>query len=115
MTAFKAQIRAGGKATVENGANVEEIAHQYLHSLPRDQEEIVNNMLRDFKVSIDIAGTKFTDNGIEVENAFSIELGEVEENYIEIPAYDIKPKEFNRAKVKRETQRMIEEELYGGR
>ena len=39
----------------------------------------------------------------------------VEENYIEIPAYDIKPKEFNRAKVKRETQRMIEEELYGGR
>lgn len=83
--------------------------------MPRDQEEIVNNMLRDFKTSIDIAGTKFTDNGIEVGNAFSIELGEVEENYIEITAYDIKPKEFNRAKVKRETQRMIEEELYGGR
>ena len=69
-------------------------------------------MLRDFKVSIDIAGTKFTDNGIEVENAFSIELGEVEENYIEIPAYDIKPKEFNRAEVKRETSKLIEEELY---
>jgi hypothetical protein len=41
----------GGKATVQNGANVEEIAHQYLHSLPRKQEEVINNMLREWKLN----------------------------------------------------------------
>ena len=97
------------------GANVEEIAHQYLHSLPRDQEEVINNMLRDFKSSVNIMGVQFLNDDTKVKNAFNIELGGIEENYIEIPAYDIKPKEFNRAKVKRETQRMIEDELYGGR
>ena len=33
----------GGKATEENGAVIEETAHAYMHSLPRHQEEIINN------------------------------------------------------------------------
>lgn len=72
-------------------------------------------MLRDFKSSINIAGAKITDRNIEINKAFSIDLDNVQEDYIEIPAYDIKPKEFSRAKIKRETKKMIEEELYGGR
>jgi hypothetical protein len=40
----------GGATTMENGAVVSEIAHRYLHNgLNRDQEEIANNMLREFK------------------------------------------------------------------
>ena len=33
----------GGKSTLENGAVVSEIAHRYIHSLPREQEEIIND------------------------------------------------------------------------
>ena len=40
-----------GKATVENGALVDATAHAYLHSLPRRQEEIINNMLRAYKIN----------------------------------------------------------------
>ena len=32
----------GGQTSIENGANVEEIAHQYMHSLPREQEDMGN-------------------------------------------------------------------------
>ena len=39
----------GGKATVENGAIINAIAHQYMHSLPRNQEEIINDYLREWK------------------------------------------------------------------
>ena len=40
----------GGRATVENGALVYDPEHSYMHSLPRKQEEIINNHLRQFKV-----------------------------------------------------------------
>lgn len=43
----------GGKATIENGAEINSLAHCYLHSLPRHQEEVINNMLRDYKNSIE--------------------------------------------------------------
>jgi hypothetical protein len=40
----------GGATSLENGAVVSELAHRYLHNgLSREQEEIANNMLRDFK------------------------------------------------------------------
>ena len=40
----------GGKVTDENGAVINELAHRYMHSLPREDEEVVNNMLRKFKL-----------------------------------------------------------------
>ena len=43
----------GGKATVENGAIVNSLAHQYIHSLSRQEEEIINNELRCYKAKID--------------------------------------------------------------
>lgn len=72
----------GGKATVANGANIEEIAHQYIHSLPRDQEEIINDMLRDFKLNcIIVTGNK------EIQEAQSISF-DLEGDFLEIPLFD---------------------------
>ena len=39
----------GGAASVDNGAIINAIAHQYLHSLPRSQEEIINDYIREWK------------------------------------------------------------------
>ena len=72
----------GGDTSVENGANVAEVAHQYLHSLPRDQEEIINNMLRQWKDDFDIGVVEITTAGIK--QAQVIEFPDTEE-YIEIP------------------------------
>lgn len=75
----------GGRATAENGANVEEIAHQYLHSLPRDQEEVVNNMLRQFKLNC----VMMTGNG-EIQEAKSISFN-FDGDVLVIPLYDNTP------------------------
>lgn len=72
----------GGKATVDNGANIEEVAHQYMHSLPREQEEVVNNMIRDFKLNCVV----MTGNG-EVQEAKSISF-DFEEDVLVIPLVD---------------------------
>ena len=72
----------GGKATVENGANVEEVAHQYLHSLPRNQAEIINNMLREFKLNC----VMMTGDG-QVQEAQSISFN-FGEDVLVIPLYD---------------------------
>lgn len=39
----------GGRTDLENGANVSALVHEYLHSLPREDEEIINNILREWK------------------------------------------------------------------
>lgn len=51
----------GGRATVQNGAEVNSLAHTYMHSLPREQEEIINDMLRKYKHSIE-CNVEFVDN-----------------------------------------------------
>lgn len=72
----------GGGTTVENGANVEEIAHQYMHSLPREQEEIINNMLREFKLNcIMMTG----DGQVQEAQSISFNFGE---DVLTIPLYD---------------------------
>lgn len=51
MTLHHLKHRAeGGKTSVENGAIVNEMAHRYLHDgLTREQEEIANMMLIEYK------------------------------------------------------------------
>ena len=107
----------GGKTDVDNGAIVNEMAHRYMHSLPREDEEVINNMLRKFKIQ---GGTlTATEQGIQIEDPFGIDLDYElnDEDVITIPVYDntkedyIKRQKFNRAKVKRETQRFIDDEL----
>lgn len=91
----------GGKTTVENGAIVNALAHQYMHSLPRQHEEVINNMLREFKLNY-IAG--------EEHGSIDLVLGD---DYIEIPLEKQTKKKYNRAKEKRNLNKRIEEELEG--
>lgn len=89
-----------GKTTVENGAIVNELAHRYLHNgLTRQQEEVANNMLREFKEEIPVIEVDDLDVGIEIKTAV-------------ITPEDLIP-QYNRAKVKRETRKMYKE--YEGR
>lgn len=103
----------GGKATVENGANLARYNHDWLEQLPPDKKEQVNNKLRQFKLSI--CSMSFDERGrMQVDDAAVIEVPEFigEDDYIVIPAYDTPPKQkYNRAKVKREYQRYVDEEM----
>ncbi len=111
----------GGSATVYNGAVVSELAHQYIHSLSRDEEEIINNMLRQYKYEYELRGGLMlpTESGLEVQQPFVVDLGfDFGEDYITIPVYDNtkedmqKRQKFNRAKIKQETRQQIDEALY---
>lgn len=85
-----------------------------MHSLPRAHEEIINNMLRDFKFRV---------STIEIGESLEIEAKEIKADdfdftdFIELPAYNIdenvkeRKKKFNRAKVKQETKKLIDDEL----
>lgn len=104
-----------GKATVENGALVDATAHAYLHSLPRHQEEIINNMLRAYKIN----AMAFTTE--EVLEHTSVEFDMTD--YITIPLendnsrYNRKrairerkmQEQHSRAQIKRETRKALEE------
>ena len=95
---------SGGATSEHNGAVMNALAHAYSHSLPREQEEIINNMLRDFK---------FRASTISIEDKVKVEGKEMEfdlSDCIEIPLEPIKRKEkFNRAKTKQETRNKIRE------
>ena len=76
-----------GRSEAENGAIVNSLAHQYLHSLPRDQEEIINNMLRDYKKGIKVNIARVTTE--EITPIQEIELPKIDkEDCIEI---DVEP------------------------
>ena len=85
----------GGKATVENGAIVSGLAHAYMHSLPRHEEEVINNMLREYKE----CKVVFVDD---------LDLG-VQIRHTELVAPCRKKEKYDRAKMKRETMELEEE------
>lgn len=103
----------GGKTDEENGAIVSEMAHRYIHSLPRDQEEVVNNMLRRFKMTGGLLVP--TETGIEILDPQGIELELDLQDCITIPAYDTtredyrRREKFKRQQMKKETQELIDE------
>lgn len=81
----------GGKTSVENGAIVNELAHRYMHSLPRQDEEIINDMLRDYKREFELKGGIImpTETGLEVVQPIQITFGEIDDqDCITIPLYD---------------------------
>ena len=116
-------VSEGGKATVENGANLALENHEFLHSLPREEEEKINNRIRQWK-----ANFLLMNNG-KVENSASLEFPDLtnDENCIIIKLEKTtkaqyeelqrqkqqRKQQFNRSKIKRETQQMIDDELYG--
>lgn len=120
MTYHHLKHRAeGGPTTEENGANLYLENHQYLHSLSREEEEIINNQIREWKFNFLV-----THGLSDVEVSGSVEFPDLtkDKDCIIIPLEDntkeqienLKKKEqkFNRAKIKRETQKQIDEELY---
>lgn len=93
------------------GALIAETPHQYLHSLPREQEEIINNMLREYKLNFVImqGNGEILDSGT-ITPDFS--------DCITIPVYDITSNQMKkrqrlknptRAMKKRETEEFIQE------
>ena len=116
-------VSEGGKATIENGANLALENHKFLHSLPREEEEKINNQIRKWKANFLIM------NNGKVENSGSLEFPDLtnEENCIIIKLEETtkaqyeelqkqkqqRKQQFNRSKIKRETQQMVDDELYG--
>lgn len=99
----------GGETTIENCVNIAETPHQYLHSLPRRDEEIVNNMLREWKLNCVIMR-----GDCEIIDAITY-VQPHDADFITIPVYDTvkkksngKPK-FSRADKKQELRRLLEE------
>ncbi len=112
---------AGGRATVENGAIINALAHQYIHSLPRSQEEVINDYLREYKRSIDHNEIPviITD---DIEAPIEVECAEIsfENNRLQVKKLSRadkkrqqrakkKAEEKQKAKEKRELQRIRKE------
>jgi len=100
----------GGKAEAENGALLSALPHSYLHSLPRDDEEIINDMLREYKANFDVncVSLKVTPKAIEIEplqeDEELIELPEeIQRGYIELetmtPEEQAKYEEYKKQRV----------------
>ena len=116
-------VSEGGKATIENGANLALENHKFLHSLPREEEEKINNEIRRWKANFismnngkveDSASLEFPDLTND-ENCIIIKLEKTTKaQYEELQRQKQRRKQqFNRSKIKRETQQMIDDELYG--
>lgn len=89
----------GGKTTIQNGVIINILAHRYIHSLPREQEEIINDYLREWKKqNYSKCEISFVN---EIETDFEIDLAELE--------VEEEIKKFNRAKIKQETKERIDE------
>ena len=78
----------GGETTIENGAVVSSLAHMYLHSLPREQEEYINNELRRYKQESDECRVVLVD---DLELPFKIVP-------MEFKPKDLEKKKYDRAK-----------------
>lgn len=100
----------GGDTSIRNGAEISTLAHQYMHSLPRHQEEIINNMLRQYKIEYATLSTR----GISKPQIIELELNDMIEIPL-IPNEAIKQKAKQktkgqiRAKEKRDLRRIMEE------
>lgn len=65
----------GGKANLQNGAIINELAHRYMHSLPRNQEEIINDYIREWKR--ENYGKMTIDFVEEIEQPFDVDMTEM--------------------------------------
>ena len=106
----------GGKVTIENGANLAAYNHAWLHQQSPEVRNSINRQLQEFKMSI--VRMSFNDKCEQID-MMSERIPLRQDNYVSIKAYDNteqdlekRRQKFNRAKTKRETQKMIDEILY---
>ena len=103
----------GGKATPENGALLKGYNHRWFHTLSPETQAQINNCMLEFKATV----LQTTGKGLQTESPISIPIEfNQDETFIEIPLLDIDEKvlekrKFNRAKQKRKSQQLIDEEL----
>ena len=102
-----------GKSEVENGALVNGLAHIYMHSLPREQEEVINDMLRDYKKGIKVNIARVTTEKIAPVQV--VELPEIdEEDCIEIPVEPMREEELEKYEAyKRARNERVKEKFKG--
>lgn len=91
----------GGDTSIENCVNIREAAHQYIHSLPREDEEIINNMFRSFKLNFTVI------QDAEVVDHGSVVLDPAAADYITIPLEDITPEQYEQLKKQREKRNRL--------
>lgn len=97
-------VSEGGATSEYNSAVINELAHRYEHSLPRHHEEIINNMLRDYK------GKTYQKCTVELVDELDTGI-EVKFTDFDIPDIPVREKKkFNRAKEKEKFRRRIEED-----
>lgn len=87
-----------GSTSIDNGAIINELAHRYMHSLPRNQEEIINDYIREWKKK------NYKECEIEIVD---FPLPDFEIKCFEFDTEGLR-KDFNRAKIKRETKKALE-------
>jgi hypothetical protein len=99
----------GGGTTIENGAVVNELEHRYIHSLPRNHEEIINNHIRQWKADF----ITIMDGQVIDSQEIDINLNE---DVIEIPVHNMNKKhnvkyleEKRRRQEKQELQKLKKE------
>jgi hypothetical protein len=91
-------VSEGGKTTLENGAVVDAVEHPYMHSLPREHEEIINNHIRKWKVDFMTLTTEGVQESGELVQDDSTET-------IEIPVHTYHRKvDLRRAEERRRRQ-----------
>lgn len=109
----------GGKATVDNGANLSWENHEWLHSLPEEQQEEINNEIRRWKMNylvmkenqVQTYGEIEIPNLTKDEDCIIIETKETtQEEFIELQQKnEIKEQKFNRSKEKQQLRQLINE------
>ena len=100
----------GGQTTEENGAVVKEYNHAWLHRLSEEDKAKVNDRIQQYKLSI--ATLSISDNIQVSGQVLEFDFSETLEIPLELNTEEQERKrKFNRAKQKRETQRLIDESL----
>ena len=91
----------GGKATVENGALLRYINHQWFNRLPKEQQEVMNKLFQEYK--------RAHSKECKVELVNNLDL-DFEVKAFTFTTEDLEPKKkYDRAKDKRENKKIIKE------
>lgn len=93
----------GGKATVENGALLSAENHAWFHKQSTQDQATMNAMFQEYKKYSQECQVVFIDN---------LDLGfEIKAMEFHIDEREQKKEKYNRAKIKREFQKQVDEEL----
>lgn len=95
----------GGKATVENGAILRNINHQWFNRLSKEKQKEINNLFQEYKAKIDKERIILTATALstkEISKPIKIEL-DINDNTdcLIIPAYDTTPEQEQQMLIER--------------